>query len=123
MEKTELARIAENTLRNLRDLIEEQHVWAEAGMEDQSPFGDFLDGVLAIDRVVKQPLFGGGETLLHWEVLLGFGGPDVRLEIDDSGSGRVVVAWWSAPYHLTFDGVLRELGEELSAYDDAMFGG
>jgi len=123
MEKTELARIAENTLRNLRDLIEEQHVWAEAGMEDQSPFGDFLDGVLAIDRVVKQPLFGGGETLLHWEVLLALGGPTVRLEIDDSGSGRVVVAWWSAPYHLTFDGVLRELGEELSAYDDAMFGG
>lgn len=127
MERSELEEMARDTLTNLREMIEEQHAWVEADREEnqehQSPFAEFIEGVLAIDRVVKQPLFGDGETLLHWEVTLTVGGPSVRLEIDERGSGSVVVAWWSAPYRLAFDGILPELGAEIAAYDDAMFGG
>lgn len=124
MDKGELEKIATEQLESLAEMEREQAEWMRSEMDDDSPFHYFFDTALAIERVVAQPLFGprSEERLLHWNILLSFGGPTSRLEIDEDGSGRIVVYWWSPPYVLRFHGVLPMLAEELSAYDDAMAG-
>lgn len=114
--------IAEQTLQMLRDLQDEQARWTQIGeFESESPFASWLDGVLSVDRVTKAPLFGGpGEPQLkHWELLLGWGGPSILLELEIDGSGAVLVAWWGPTYRLPFGRVLTDIADELATYDEA----
>lgn len=124
MAKEELEKIAKDELLNLMKMEHDQSEWIESEQTNESPFSQFFDHALFINRVIAQPLFGprSDERFLHWEIGLSWGGPSSILEIYENGGGRICVAWWSAPYVLPFDGMLRMLAEELSAYDDAMAG-
>lgn len=124
MDREELDKIARETLLNLIGMEREQAEWLLSDQTELPPFDAFFDSALSIERVIAQPLFGSrsDERFLHWEILIAYGGPSVILEIREDGSGRIVVAWWSAPYVLPFDAVLPMLAYQLSAYDDAMAG-
>lgn len=118
---------AEKELHNLRELQYEQEEWMNANengaAEFISPFDSWMDGVLAIHRVTRAPMFqpNAEPELKHWEVLLAWGGPGIMMELRPDGSGVILAAWWGPTYRLDFDG-LDFIATHLGVHDEAIHG-
>lgn len=80
--------------RYLERQAEEGHD-SSAVSEDGDPVLGWLEDALDIVTVVHHR--GGDSEPVGWELLLGYGGPTIRLELSVDGRATVSAAWWSAP--------------------------
>lgn len=65
---------------------------------DADPVMGWLEDALDIVTVVHHR--GGDSESVGWELLLGYGGPTIRLELSVDGRATVSAAWWSAPEYV-----------------------
>lgn len=104
-EQESVREIAANTLAELGKLEAEQADWwsrIDSGNyldELSEPLWSFLESCLDISRLER--VRGEERETEHWELLLGYGGPTVRLFLEPGGAATVEVAWWSAPERVT----------------------
>lgn len=122
-----MKQVAEQALHELRDLQREQEWWMNSDengeAESISPFDSWMDGLLAINRVTRAPMFqpDAEPELLHWELLLAWGGPGISMELRPDGSGVILAAWWGPTYRLDFS-ELDFIATHLEAHDEAIHG-
>ena len=63
--------------------------------EDRDPVWLWLESVLSITNVWHSEGREAEPELVGWELLLGYGGPSIGLELDTDGRARVWAAHWS----------------------------
>lgn len=108
-ERESVREIAANTLAELGKLEAEQAEWwsrIDSGSyldELEEPLWSFFESCLDISRLER--VRGSGPDTDHetvqWELLLGYGGPNVRLYLEPGGAATVEAVWWSAPERVT----------------------
>lgn len=66
----------------------------ESDDDDRDIIDAYVNSALEVYVDVRHSLGNGSPIIRKVGLLLGFGGPTIRLEVDENGDGNVSVNWW-----------------------------
>lgn len=83
------------TVRLYLESRAEEGLSSEYVSEDADPVMEWLEDALDIRTVWESAGFSEEPEPRGWELLLGYGGPSIGIELERDGRATVWAAWWS----------------------------